>query len=86
MNVRRIRKNTLLTIASLALTVSFFTGCPSGAPEAGEGGGDTGGPAEVSDEAKVKEAENEAMEAIKTNHEMRKEIFESKNELGIPTD
>lgn len=85
MNVRRIRKNTLLTIASLALTVSFFTGCPSGAPEAGEGG-ETAAPEEISDEAKVKEAENEAMQAIKTNHEMRKEIFESKNELGIPTD
>ena len=33
----------------------------------------------------MKKAEEEAMKLTEENHKMRREIFESKNKLGMPT-
>ncbi|HSQ43029.1 MAG TPA: hypothetical protein VLM37_12185, partial [Fibrobacteraceae bacterium] len=82
-------------IAVLALA---FSGC-AGSKGSSEGGSEGGysdeesegasrssGPKEDIDEDKLKDAQVQAMEQEKSNHELRRQIFEAKNKLGIPID
>lgn len=55
----------------------------SGAGPAGAGGGKK---KEVIDENKLKKNEQEAMALTEENHKLRREIFETKNKLGMPTE
>ncbi|MDR1759689.1 MAG: hypothetical protein LBR60_04090 [Fibrobacter sp.] len=80
-------KNWKLLLASSA--VFFFAAC------AGSSGGSSGGssasggraPAEEKvDENQLKKTEQEAMAITEENHKLRREIFESKNKLGIPNE
>ncbi|MCQ2060906.1 MAG: hypothetical protein MJY47_04880 [Fibrobacter sp.] len=83
-------KNWKLILASL--TLAMFTACAgsSGGSEegaAGEGGAAAAQPQkEKIDENKLKKTEQEAMALTDENHQLRKEIFEAKNKLGIPVD
>lgn len=83
-------KNWKLILASL--TLAMFTACAgsSGGSEegaAGEGGAAASQPQkEKIDENKLKKTEQEAMALTDENHQLRKEIFEAKNKLGIPVD
>lgn len=79
-------KNWKLLLASLS--VFFFAACA----------GSSGGTSELSDpgqgavaeekidEDKLKKTEQEAMNLTEENHQLRREIFESKNKLGIPVE
>ena len=70
-------------IVMLTACAGSSVGCTS------EGGASDGAvqeaPKEVIDENKLKKAEEEAMKLTEENHKMRREIFESKNKLGMPT-
>jgi enamine deaminase RidA (YjgF/YER057c/UK114 family) len=83
-NFMTIRKSSLLGALTLMFVVSFFSGCGPAKPDAGEGDG--GQQQQAGLEEQVKQAEEEAMNAIKENHEMRKEVFKAKLKLGEPTD
>jgi len=43
-------------------------------------------PKEDVDSAKVKKAQDAALDQEKDNHEIRHQIFDAKNKLGMPTD
>ena len=43
-------------------------------------------PKEEIDENKLKKTQDEAMDVEKDNHELRRQIFEAKNKLGIPVE
>lgn len=83
-------KHWKLLLAGLA--VAMFTACAgsSGGGAASEGGEGGGAAAqeekkEVIDEAKLKTAETEATTLTTENHELRRQIFEAKNKLGMST-
>jgi hypothetical protein len=52
----------------------------------GEGGAKPAAPKEDIDEDKLKDAQKDAMESEKENHELRRQIFEAKNKLGLPVE
>lgn len=87
-------------IAMLALVFSGCAGSKGGSSEGGsegsysesgsEGGSGSDGqpaaPKEEIDEDKLKDAQTEATESEKENHELRRQIFEAKNKLGMPVE
>ncbi len=89
MTFSKLLKNWKLLLAALA--VAMFTACAgssggSGASEGGQAAGPAEEQKEVIDEGKLKAAEQEAMSLTEENHKLRREIFEAKNKLGMPTD
>ena len=83
-----ILKNWKLILAALSL--AMFTACAGSS-----GGSDDSGDDEYSvkkkkapvkvDKNELKESEKEAMALTEENHKLRKEIFDAKNKLGLPT-
>ncbi|NLB64702.1 MAG: hypothetical protein GX801_11485 [Fibrobacter sp.] len=88
MTFANLRK--LIILSLLTLSMAFF-GC---AGSGGGGGGsdyydDGGAEAAASRPVKkdeLKQAEKEANDLETENHELRRQIFEAKNKLGIPVD
>lgn len=81
-------KNWKLLLA--AFGIIMLTACGGTSKGGSSDGADAQGGAqaqekEVIDENKLKKAEQEAMALTEENHKMRREIFESKNKLGMPT-
>lgn len=80
-------KNWKLLLAAFGVVVLAACTSSSGGSSS-KGSADQGSaeaPKEVIDENKLKKAEQEAMALTEENHKMRREIFESKNKLGMPT-
>ncbi|WP_295679677.1 hypothetical protein [uncultured Fibrobacter sp.] len=91
-----ILKNWKLILAALSL--AMFTACAGssgGSEESGDDGysyeDDGSGntvkkkkPVKV-DKDELKDSEKEAMALTEENHKLRKEIFDAKNKLGLPT-
>lgn len=80
-------KNWKLLLAAFGVVVLAACSSSSGGSSS-KGTADQGpaeAPKEVIDENKLKKAEQEAMALTEENHKMRREIFESKNKLGMPT-
>ena len=92
-----ILKNWKLILAALSL--AMFTACAGssgGSEESGDdgysyeddGSGNTvkkkKAPVKV-DKDELKDSEKEAMALTEENHKLRKEIFDAKNKLGLPT-
>lgn len=91
-----ILKNWKLILAALSL--AMFTACAGSSGGSDEGGDDeysyeddgSGTPTKKKKAVKVdkdelKESEKEAMSLTEENHKLRKEIFDAKNKLGMPT-
>lgn len=78
----------VLLSLGFVFTLSSCAGTKSGGSdfhhEDGGGGGEARVPKASADE--VKKAETEALRLSKENHDMRREIFELKNRLGIPVE
>ena len=92
-----ILKNWKLILAALSL--AMFTACAGssgGSDDSGDdeysyeddGSGNTvkkkKAPVKV-DKNELKDSEKEAMALTEENHKLRKEIFDAKNKLGLPT-
>lgn len=54
--------------------------------EGSSGEGGRSAPKEEIDEDKLKDAQTEATATEKENHELRRQIFEAKNKLGMPVE
>lgn len=91
-----ILKNWKLILAALSL--AMFTACAGSSGGSDEGGDDeysyedngSGTPVKKKKAVKVdknelKDSEKEAMNLTEENHKLRKEIFDAKNKLGMPT-
>lgn len=92
-----ILKNWKLILAALSL--AMFTACAGSSGGSDEGGEDEysyeddGSGTQVKkkkapvkvDKDELKESEKEAMNLTEENHKLRKEIFDAKNKLGMPT-
>ena len=84
-------KNWKLLFA--AFGVVLFTACAGSSGGSGAGSSDPSGsgaaaeaPKKEISEQEVKKAEKEAMAITEENHKLRKEIFDAKNKLGMPTE
>jgi hypothetical protein len=60
-------------------------GSSDGGGSNGEGGAPAA-PKEEIDEDKLKKTQEDAMAVEKENHELRRQVFEAKNKLGIPVE
>lgn len=93
-----ILKNWKLILAALSL--AMFTACAGSSGGSSDEGGDDeysyeddGSGTQVKkkkapvkvDKDELKESEKEAMNLTEENHKLRKEIFDAKNKLGMPT-
>jgi len=88
-----IAKNWKLYVGMLS--VVFFSACAGskGGSASGEEGGQSlnadgtpTAPKEEIDEDKLKKTHDEAFAISEENHDLRREIFDAKNKLGIPVE
>ena len=88
-----IAKKSALMLSALA--VVFLSACAgskggSGSTESGEQSFNADGtpaePKEEISEDKLKKTHEEAMAITEENHDLRRQIFEAKNKLGIPVE
>lgn len=78
-----MKKRSFAAWAALLLTMAMFAGCAgSKGAAAGDGGGGGGGTPKATAGA-LESASKEALELENDNHELRREIFDAKNKLGI---
>jgi hypothetical protein len=86
--MKRIGPKTLLALSLATLLMAGCAGSKGGVSDGGDvGGGDGGGADAKTVSAKeLDEAAKEAAQLEEENHELRREIFDAKNKLGIATD
>ena len=84
MTMKSIASKTLLALSLSMLLLAGCAGSKSGLSDGGGDGSSADGPAAKPTSAKeLDKTAKEALALENENHELRREIFESKNKLGI---